>query len=44
MSIKIENLSKNVSPDIILLFWQYTIKIMNELEIVSNPNLSMEMF
>ena len=41
---KIENLSKNVSPDIILLFWQYTIKIMNELEIVSNQNLSMEMF
>ena len=41
---KIENLSKNISPDIVLLFWQYAIKTMNELEIVSNQNLSMEMF
>ena len=27
-----------------ILFWQFTIKTLNELEIVSNQNLSIEMF
>ncbi len=40
----IETLSKETSPETILLFWQFTIKTLNELEIVSNQNLSMEMF
>ena len=40
----IELISKQVSSDLLLLFWQFTIKTLNELEIVSNQNLSMEMF
>ena len=41
---EIELISKNISSDILLLFWQFTIKTLGELEIVSNQNLSMEMF
>ena len=41
---EIERLSKEVSPDILLLFWQFTIKTLSELDIVANQNLSMEMF
>ena len=41
---EIESISKKASPEAILLFWQFTIKTLNELEIVSNQNLSMEMF
>jgi len=41
---EIELISKNVSSEILLLFWQFTIKTLSELEIVSNQNLSMEMF
>ena len=37
-------ISKKTSPQTLLLFWQFTIKTLNELEIVSNQNLSMEMF
>ena len=42
--IEIESISKKTSPEILLLFWQFTIKTLNELEIVSNQNISMEMF
>ena len=42
--IEIELISKEISPKTLLLFWQFTIKTLSELEIVSNQNLSMEMF
>jgi len=41
---EIELISKEISPEILLLFWQFTIKTLDELDIVSNQNLSMEMF
>ncbi len=41
---EIELISKEVSSEILLLFWQFTIKTLSELDIVSNQNLSMEMF
>ena len=41
---KIEEISKNISPETILLFWQFTIKFLDELNIVSNQELSLEMF
>ena len=41
---EIESISKNVSSKTLLLFWQFTIKTLSELDIVSNQNLSMEMF
>ena len=41
---EIELISNQVSPEIILLFWQFTIKSLDELDIVSNQNLSIEMF
>ena len=42
--LKIKELSNNVSSEILLLFWQFTIKTLDEIEIVSNQNLSIEMF
>ncbi len=41
---KIKELSKNVDDQVLILFWQLTIKTLEELDIVSNPNLSIEMF
>ncbi len=41
---EIELISKEVDSDILLLFWQFTIKTLSELDMVSNQNLSMEMF
>ena len=41
---KIDSLSKNLSSSKILLFWEFTIKTMKEISLVSNPNLSIEMF
>tara|TARA_B100001175_G_C19487190_1_gene630491 strand:+ start:82 stop:1749 length:1668 start_codon:yes stop_codon:yes gene_type:complete len=41
---EIEFISKEVSSDTLLLFWQFTIKTLAELDLVSNQNLSMEMF
>ena len=41
---KIDLLAKEVDPQILILFWQFTIKTLDELEIVSNQNLSIEMF
>jgi DNA polymerase-3 subunit gamma/tau len=42
--LEIELISKEISPEILLLFWQFTIRTLSELDIVSNQNLSMEMF
>ena len=41
---KIKEISENVSNETLILFWQFTIKTLEELDIVSNQNLSMEMF
>ena len=41
---EIESISKEIKPEILLLFWQFTIKTLDELDIVSNQNLSIEMF
>ena len=41
---EIELISKEISAETLLLFWQFTIKTLSELDIVSNQNLSMEMF
>ena len=41
---KIKEISKNVESDLLILFWQFTIKTLDELDIVSNQHLSIEMF
>ena len=41
---EIELISKKISSETLLLFWQFTIKTLGELDVVSNQNLSMEMF
>ena len=41
---EINKISKNISNKVLLLFWQFTIKTIEELELVSNQNLSIEMF
>ena len=41
---KIVEIANKTNVQEIILFWQFTIKTIDELEIVSNPNLSVEMF
>ena len=41
---KIKKISNSIDKKVFILFWQFTIKTIDELEIVSNPNLSVEMF
>ena len=41
---EIKKLSKNIDSQILLLFWQFTIKTLEELDVVSNQNLTIEMF
>jgi DNA polymerase-3 subunit gamma/tau len=41
---KIKEISKEIEPKTLILFWQFTIKTLEELDVVSNPNLSIEMF
>ena len=40
----INMISKQIDSKDIILFWQFTIETINELEIVANPNLCIEMF
>ena len=40
----IKKLSNEVEPNTFLLFWQFAIKTLGELDIVNNQNLSIEMF
>ena len=40
----IDLISKEVGAETLLLFWQFTIKTLSELNVVSNQNLSIEMF
>jgi len=41
---EIKAISEEINPEVLLLFWQFTIKTLGEIDIVSNQNLSMEMF
>ena len=41
---RIKELSNNIDKETLILFWQFTIKTLDELDIVSNQNLSIEMF
>jgi len=41
---KIKEISKKIDNATLILFWQFTIKTLEELDIVSNQHLSMEMF
>ena len=37
-------MSKSIDKNVFILFWQFAIKTLNELDIVSNQHLSIEMF
>jgi len=41
---RIKEISEKVNNETLILFWQFTIKALEELDIVSNQNLSIEMF
>ncbi len=40
----IKKISNKIEKNVLILFWQFTIKTLGELDIVSNQNLSIEMF
>ena len=40
----IKEIAKKIRSEILILFWQFTIKTLDELDIVSNQNFSIEMF
>ena len=42
--LQIKEIASNIDDQVLILFWQFTIKTLEELEIVSNQNLSIEMF
>ena len=42
--IKIKKLSEKINKKVLLLFWEFTIKTLDEINLVSNQNLSIEMF
>ena len=42
--MKIKEISKKIDNQILILFWQFTLRTISELDIVSNQNLSIEMF
>ena len=41
---KIKNISNQIDSEILILFWQFAISSLEELDIVSNQHLSIEMF
>jgi DNA polymerase III subunit gamma/tau len=41
---KIKDISKHISNETLILFWQFSIKTLEELDVVSNQHLSIEMF
>ena len=41
---QIKEISDNVNNEVLILFWQFTIQTLSELDIVSNQHLSIEMF
>ena len=42
--VKIKEMSEKLNAHTLLLFWQFTIETMDEVNIVNDPNLSVEMF
>ena len=42
--LRIKELSKNLDNEVMILFWQFAIKTLYEIDIVANQNLSIEMF
>ncbi|MBD1134889.1 DNA polymerase III subunit gamma/tau [Pelagibacterales bacterium SAG-MED47] len=42
--IRIKEITSNVDDQVLILFWQLTLRTLDELDIVSNQNLSIEMF
>ena len=42
--LKIKEISNKVESQVFILFWQFTVKTVAELDTVSNQNLSVEMF
>ena len=41
---RIKEIAENINNKSLILFWQFTIKTLEELDLVSNQNLTMEMF
>ena len=41
---KIKNLSNQIDSEVLILFWQFAISSLEEIDIVSNQHLSIEMF
>ena len=41
---RIKDISGKIDDEVLILFWQFTLRTLDELEIVSNQNLSIEMF
>ena len=41
---KIKEISENIDDQVLILFWQFTLKTVEELDIVLNQNVSIEMF
>ena len=41
---RIKEISKSIDNNLLILFWQFTIKTLEELDVVSNQHLSIEMF
>ena len=42
--LKIKDISKKIDYNVLILFWQFTIRTLDELDVVANQNLSIEMF
>ena len=40
----IKEIANDINNETLLLFWQFTIKTLEEIEIVSNQHIAMEMF
>ena len=41
---RIKEISENIDEQVLILFWQFTLKTVEELDVVLNQNLSVEMF
>ena len=41
---RIKDIPGKIDDEVLILFWQFTVRTLDELEIVSNQNLSIEMF
>ena len=41
---RIKEISQNIDSETFILFWQFTIQTLSELDIVSNQHISIEMF